>query len=93
VGFAGQRGEGGGDLREGGAHVRRGGAAFVAGAVGVHRDLSRTRNQIVCRLHAVLCDLIPGGAGKHISAALAARVLEQAVPSGAVQAARHQLSP
>ena len=26
-----------------------------------HRDLSRTRNQIVCRLHAVLCDLIPGG--------------------------------
>ena len=25
-----------------------------------HRDLSRTRNQVVCRLHAVLCDLIPG---------------------------------
>jgi transposase len=57
-----------------------------------HRDLSRTRNQIVCRLHAVLCDLIPGGVSKHISAALAARVLEQSVPSGAVQAARHQLA-
>jgi transposase len=57
-----------------------------------HRDLSRTRNQIVCRLHAVLCDLIPGGVSKHISAALAARVLEGAVPSGAVQAARHQLA-
>jgi transposase len=57
-----------------------------------HRDLSRTRNQIVCRLHAVLCDLVPGGVSKHISAALAARVLEQAVPSGAVQAARHQLA-
>jgi len=25
-----------------------------------HRDLSRTRNQVVCRLHAVLCELIPG---------------------------------
>ena len=30
-----------------------------------HRDLSRARNQVVCRLHAVLCDLVPGGAGKH----------------------------
>jgi transposase len=57
-----------------------------------HRDLSRTRNQVVCRLHAVLCDLVPGGVSKHISAALAARVLEQAVPSSAVQAARHQLA-
>src|SRR5207342_3666847 len=26
-----------------------------------HRDLSRTRNRIVCRLHAVLCDLVAGG--------------------------------
>ena len=25
-----------------------------------HRDLSQTRNRIVCRLHAVLCDLIAG---------------------------------
>ena len=57
-----------------------------------HRDLSRTRNQVVCRLHAVLCDLVPGGVSKHISAALAARVLAQAVPSGAVQAARHELA-
>ena len=57
-----------------------------------HRDLSRTRNQLVCRLHAVLCDLVPGGVSKHISAALATRVLAQAVPSGAVQAARHELA-
>ena len=40
----------------------------------------------------MLCDLIPGGVSRHISAALAARVLEQAAPSGAVQAARHQLA-
>src|ERR1019366_7783541 len=26
-----------------------------------HRELSRTRNRIACRLHAVLCELVPGG--------------------------------
>src|SRR5512146_1486382 len=26
-----------------------------------YRDLSRARNQVVCRLHAVLCELVPGG--------------------------------
>ncbi len=57
-----------------------------------HRDLSRSRNQVVCRLHAVLCDLIPGGVSKQIRAAAAARVLEQARPSGAVQQARHELA-
>ena len=57
-----------------------------------HRDLSRARNQIVCRLHAVLCDLIPGGVSKEITAAGAARVLEQAEPSGPVQQARHELA-
>ena len=57
-----------------------------------HRDLSRARNQVVCRLHAVLCDLIPGGVSKAIRAAAAARVLEQARPSGAVQQARHELA-
>jgi transposase len=25
------------------------------------RDLSRARNKVACRLHAVLCELIPGG--------------------------------
>ena len=34
-----------------------------------HRDLSRSCNQVVCRLHAVLCDLIPGGVSKQIRAA------------------------
>jgi transposase len=40
-----------------------------------HRDLARTRNQVACRLHAVLCDLVPGGHPKQISAAHAARIL------------------
>ena len=49
-----------------------------------HRDLARTRNQVACRLHAVLCDLVPGGHPKEISAAQAARILARAAPSGAV---------
>jgi transposase len=56
-----------------------------------HRDLSRSRNQVVCRLHAVLCELVPGGVSKRISAAAAARILAQIQPAGAVQAARHEL--
>jgi hypothetical protein len=53
-----------------------------------HRDLSRTRNQVVCRLHAVLCDLVPGGVSKRITAGQAARILDQAEPRGAAGAAR-----
>jgi transposase len=57
-----------------------------------HRDLARLRNQVACRLHAVLCDLVPGGHPKEISAAQAARMLEQASPSGAVDRARAELA-
>jgi hypothetical protein len=34
-----------------------------------HRDLARSRNQVACRLHAVLCELLPGGVSKEITAA------------------------
>ena len=57
-----------------------------------HRDLARLRNQVACRLHAVLCDLVPGGISKEISAAQAARILEQASPSGAADRARAELA-
>ena len=57
-----------------------------------HRDLSRTRNQVACRLHAVLCELIPGGHSKEISAAQAAKILDQPAPSGAVALARAELA-
>jgi transposase len=57
-----------------------------------HRDLARLRNQVACRLHAVLCDLVPGGIAKEISAAQAARILGQATPSGAVALARAELA-
>jgi len=57
-----------------------------------HRDLSRARNQVACRLHAVLCELVPGGVSKEIYAAAAARILDQVQPCGAVQAARRELA-
>jgi transposase len=57
-----------------------------------HRDLARLRNQVACRLHAVLCDLVPGGHQKEISAAHAARILAQATLSGAVALARAELA-
>jgi transposase len=57
-----------------------------------HRDLSRARNQAACRLHALLCELIPGGVSKEITAGQAARLLSQAGPSGAVAQARCELA-
>ena len=57
-----------------------------------HRDLARLRNQVACLLHAVLCDLVPGGHQREISAAHAARILAQASPSGAVALARAELA-
>ena len=44
------------------------------------------------RLHAVLCEAIPGGITKEIVAAQAANVLEGIEPSGAVEVARCELA-
>jgi transposase len=57
-----------------------------------HRDLGRTRTQVVCRLHAVLCELVPGGVSKAITAGQAGRLLSSVTPAGAVQAARCELA-
>jgi transposase len=57
-----------------------------------HHDLGRARNQVACRLHAVLCELVPGGIPKEITAAHAAHVLEQVKPAGAVEIARCELA-
>jgi transposase len=57
-----------------------------------HRDLSRSRNQVTCRLHAVLCELIPGGVSKEITAGQAAPIPGQVTPSGAVSRARLELA-
>jgi len=57
-----------------------------------YRDLGRSRTQTACRLHSALCELVPGGIGKEITAAHAARVLEQVSPLDAVQQARWELA-
>jgi hypothetical protein len=54
------------------------------------RDLASSRTQVVCRLHAVLCELVPGGVAKTIIAAHAARLLESITPPDAVAAARSE---
>jgi transposase len=57
-----------------------------------HRDLGRARTQVVCRLHAVLCELVPGGVAKAITAGQAAQVLGSVTPPDAVAAARCELA-
>jgi transposase len=48
-----------------------------------HRDLGRAKNQAACRLHAVFCELVPGGVSEEITAAQAARILGSVKPYGA----------
>jgi transposase len=57
-----------------------------------YRDLGRTRTQVVCRLHAVLCELVPGGVSKVIRAPAVTKLLAAIVPAGAVDAARCELA-
>jgi transposase len=57
-----------------------------------YRDLGRTRTQVACRLHAVLCELIPGGVSTQITAGQATHILGSITPPGAVEAARCELA-
>jgi transposase len=57
-----------------------------------HRDLGRAKNQVACRLHAVLCELVPGGVPEEITAAQATRILRSATPSGTAGQARGELA-
>ena len=57
-----------------------------------HQDLGQARNQAACRLHAVLCDLVPGGLAKEITAAQAAAIIERAAATGPVGQARRELA-
>jgi transposase len=57
-----------------------------------HRDLGRAKNQVACRLHAVLCELVPGGVPEEITAAQATRILRSAKPSGTAGQARRELT-
>jgi transposase len=57
-----------------------------------HRNLSSTRTQIACRLHAVLCDLVAGGVPDEIYAEKAASLLAEVEADSAVAAARIELA-
>ncbi len=57
-----------------------------------YRDLGRARTQVACRLHTVLCDLVPGGFGREITAGQAADLLQRISPSGPAAQARCELA-
>jgi transposase len=57
-----------------------------------HRNLSSSRTQIACRLHAVLCELVAGGVPDEIYAEKAALLLADVEPDTAVAAARLELA-
>ena len=80
-------------LRSPGARVRADDHAAVLKVWSKrHRDLASLRTQAVCRLHAVLCELIPGGVSKRITAGQAEQVLASVTPADAVAAARCELA-
>lgn len=55
-----------------------------------HQDLTSLRTQAVCRLHALIAALTPGGIGRRISADDAASRLRTIHPSTAVETVRKQ---
>jgi transposase len=57
-----------------------------------YRDLGRARTQVACRLHAVVCELVPGGFGKEITAGQAAGLLRRICPSSPAARARCELA-
>jgi transposase len=57
-----------------------------------YRDLASLRTQVVCRLHAVLCELVPGGFSKQLRAGQAIAVLGGITAHGAIAQARLELA-
>jgi transposase len=67
-------------------------AAVIRVWVRRRRDLARTRNRVANRLHAVLCELVPGGFPREISAPQAIALLATVQPHEAADTARHELA-
>jgi transposase len=55
-------------------------------------DLVAMRTQTINRLHRLLCDLVPAGAGRNLTADRAEALLGQVHPTGAAASTRHQLA-
>ena len=57
-----------------------------------YHDLARLRTQVVCRLHAVVCELVPGGVRKYLRASQATDVLDRIVADSPVAQAKLELA-
>jgi transposase len=57
-----------------------------------HHDLTGLRTQAICRLHALLCGLTPGGAGRLLSAPQAGRILRGVRPGEPVEIERKRIA-
>jgi transposase len=57
-----------------------------------HHDLVAHRTRTICRLHALLCQLAPGGLPKRLSATRAAAELRRIKPADAVGVERRRLA-
>jgi transposase len=55
-------------------------------------DIGSHRTRVVCRLHQVLMELVPGGIAKELNASDAIRLLERIEPASPVEQARHDLA-
>jgi transposase len=57
-----------------------------------HSQIAWARNKSVCRLHALVCELVAGGIAKEVAVSQAFRLLEELDPVGAVGRERHRLA-
>jgi transposase len=57
-----------------------------------NHDLGRMRTRVICRLHAAIADLVPGGIPKEMYASDAQRILEDLECVSAVEHARRDLA-
>jgi hypothetical protein len=57
-----------------------------------HHDLTGLRTQAICRLHALLGGLTPGGAGRLLSASQAGRILHSIRPGEPVEIERKRIA-
>jgi transposase len=57
-----------------------------------YHDLGRLRTQVICRLHAVLCELVPGGVRKQLRTSRAREVVAGLVADSPVTQAKLELA-
>jgi transposase len=57
-----------------------------------YHDLGRLRTQVICRLHTVLCELVPGGVRKQLRTSQASEVVARLVADSPVTQAKLELA-